>query len=58
MTSTATIVSYEADVRDFAASFPTPNVLRGVALAEAGTITWAQLHEVCRGALAQGLATV
>jgi len=49
----------EADVRAFAAEFGhLPNVQRMIALAEAGTITWAQAHQVARQALAAGLASV
>lgn len=48
----------EAEVREFARQFPTPNVLRGVALAESGRITWADLHRVCGGSLRDALAVV
>lgn len=53
MTST-----FESDARAFAAEFPTPNALRAIALAEAGTLTWEQVAGVFRTALAQGLAEV
>lgn len=48
----------KAEVLAFAAQFPTANVQRMVALCEAGTITWAQAHDVARKALAAGLAEV
>ena len=47
-----------ADCLAFAERYPTPNVLRGVALAEAGRITWEQLQAVCAGALQAGLDAV
>lgn len=50
--------SYEAQCRDFAARFPTPNVQRAIALCEAGTLTWQQVAEIFRGSLAEGLAAV
>lgn len=54
----SSIASVEAEVREFAREFPTPNVQRAVALCEAGTITWAEVHEIFRGSLAKGLAEV
>lgn len=48
----------EQDVRDFAAQFPTPNVQRAIALCEAGTLTWAQVAEIFRSSLAEGLGEV
>jgi hypothetical protein len=56
MTSTAS--STESQVREFAREFPTPNVQRAVALCEAGTLTWAQVHEIFKRSLAQGLSSV
>ena len=50
--------SSDQDVRDFAAQFPTPNVLQALALCEAGTLTWAQVAEIFRSSLAEGLAAV
>jgi hypothetical protein len=59
MASIASIsTTVEAEVRAFAREFPTPNVLRAVALCEAGTLTWTQVHEIFRGSLAHGLASV
>jgi hypothetical protein len=55
MFNTTTAV-LETEVREFAAQFPTPNVLRGVALCEEGRITWAQLHDLCKVSLAKALA--
>jgi hypothetical protein len=46
----------ETEVREFAAQFPTANVVRMVALCEAGRITWGQAHELATKALAAGLA--
>ena len=48
----------ETEVREFAREFPTPNVLRAVALCESGRLTWTQVHELFRASLAHGLATV
>jgi hypothetical protein len=48
----------EQDVREFAAQFPTPNTLRALALCEAGTLTWAQVAEIFRSSLAEGLEAV
>ena len=45
----------ETEVRAFAAEFPTANVRRMVALAEADTITWADAYRISRQALAAGL---
>jgi hypothetical protein len=50
--------TFETEVREMAREFPTPNVRRAVALCEAGTLTWAQVHEILRVALAEGLAAV
>jgi len=52
------MTTMESEVREFAREFPTPNVLRAVALAESGTLTWAQVHGVFRASLARGLAEV
>jgi hypothetical protein len=48
----------EADVRAFAAQYPTANTRRMVQLAEAGVITWADAYGVASKALAAGLAAV
>lgn len=50
--------SFESDVRAFAAEFPTPNVLRALALAEAGTLPWEKVAGVFKASLAKGLAEV
>ena len=50
--------STEQDVRDFAAQFPTPNVTRALALCEDGTLGWAQVAEIFRSSLAEGLEAV
>lgn len=51
MAANITITEAEAQVRDFATAFPTPNVLRGVELATAGRISWFQLYDLCKGAI-------
>jgi hypothetical protein len=48
----------ESQVREFAREFPTPNVLRAVALCEAGTLTWSQVLGVFKQSLAKGLTEV
>lgn len=48
----------EAQVREFAREFPTPNVQRAVALCEAGTLTWSEVAEVFRQSLGEALTTV
>jgi hypothetical protein len=50
--------SYEQDVRDFAAQFPTPNVKRAIALCEAGTLGWAQVAAIFATSLREGLEAV
>jgi hypothetical protein len=52
---TTTTTSVEAEVREFAAQFPTPNVLRAIALCESGRLTWAQVHPICVEALTKAL---
>lgn len=44
--------------RDFAAAYDTPNTRRGIALAEAGTITWTDLGKVFGDALFRALPEV
>lgn len=58
MTSTISTHNLESEVRDFAREFPTPNVQRAVALCEAGTLTWAEVHQIFQRSLATGLWTV
>jgi len=48
----------ETQVREFAREFPTPNVRRAIALAEAGTLTWNQVYGIFADSLATGLAEV
>lgn len=48
----------EQECREVAAQFPTPNVLKGLALAEAGRITFAQLYKLYQEALSAGLEAV
>ena len=52
-----TTTTVEAEVREFATQFPTPNVLRAVALCESGRITWGQVHDLCGVALRKALAS-
>ena len=52
------MASSEKIVREFAAQFPTPNVKQALALCEAGTLTWAQVEEIFRASLAEGLEAV
>lgn len=53
---------YPADMREqiaaLAATYPTPNVRRAVALAQAGTITWEQVYDLFRKSMAAALAEV
>lgn len=58
MAATITITEAEAQVREFAAEFPTENVLRGIALCESGRISWFQLYEIAKGAIAKARAEV
>ena len=53
---TTTTSPAEAVCRDFAAQYPTPNVQRGVRLAEEGAITWEALARVAEKALRDALA--
>jgi hypothetical protein len=48
--------SVEREAREFAAEFPTPNVLRAVALAESGRLTWEQIHGLFRKSLGVALS--
>jgi hypothetical protein len=48
----------ERDVRDFARQFPTPAVLRGLALCESGRITWEQMADLAARTLASALKEV
>ena len=50
--------SPETICREYAGKFPTPNVLRGVALAESGRITWTALAGLFARSLEAGLAAV
>lgn len=46
MNTTTAAAEAEALCRDFARVYPTPNVLRGVALCEAGTLAWVDVAAV------------
>lgn len=56
--TTLTTAQAEEQVREFAAEFPTPNVLQGVELAEAGVITWHAMYRLCCEAMTAALAEV
>lgn len=48
----------QSEVRAFATEFPTPNVLRAIALCEAGTLGWAEVHELFERTLNHAMDTV
>jgi hypothetical protein len=48
----------EADVRAFAAQFPTPSVRRALALCESGSLSWESVAGLAREALGKALAEV
>lgn len=48
-------MSPEATCRKFAEFYPTPQVLRAIALAEDGTLTWEQVEALFAKALGVGL---
>lgn len=54
----STTTQAEADVRDFARQFPTPNVQRALALCESGRLEWEAVAGLAREALAKALAVV
>lgn len=56
MAALLTASQVETEVREFAAQFPTPNVLRAIAYCESGRLTWEQVHPICVEALAKALA--
>lgn len=58
MAPTVSTPTIQAEVREFAREFPTPNVLRAVALCESGRLEWAEVHELFRRSLGAGLAAV
>lgn len=53
-----TTASAEQFCRDFAAEFPTPNVLRAIELVEAGRLTWEQIAGLFGRSLESGLLAV
>jgi hypothetical protein len=57
MASTISSTNYEAECREFAREFPTPSVQRAIALCEAGTLGWAEVHELFERTLGHALAT-
>lgn len=57
MTAT-TIAQAEAEAREFAAQYPTPNVAAAIGYAEAGRVSWFQVHELFRRALTGALTEV
>lgn len=52
-THTLTIAEAEAACREFAAQFDLPNVQRAIRYAESGRISWFDLYEIAREALAK-----
>jgi hypothetical protein len=48
----------EEDVRAFAAAFPTPQVIRAVALCTEGRLAWTDVHDLFRTSTAKALAAV
>lgn len=48
--ATVSIAQAEAECREFASEFPTSNVLRAVALAECGRLSWFDIYGLFRGA--------
>jgi hypothetical protein len=48
----------QAECVTFAEQFPTPQVRRGLELAQEGTISWEDLQRVYQGALADGLSAI
>lgn len=49
---------HRTEVLKFAQQFPTANVRRAVALCEAGTLTWEQVHGLFTRSLGSALAEV
>lgn len=58
MSRTSRIHTAEYQCREFAAQYPTPNVLRALAYAESGRLTWDQIAQLFRDSLAVGVAAV
>jgi hypothetical protein len=58
MAHTLTVGEAEAQVREFAVEFDTPNVRRAVLLAECGRLSWFDIYAVAREALAKARAEV
>lgn len=56
MASTLTPAQIREEVALFAATYPTPNVRRAVALAEAGDVTYEQIHGLFTRSLGSALA--
>lgn len=49
---------FRSEVLAFAQQFPTANVRRAVALCEAGTLTWEQVHTLFTRSLGSALSEV
>lgn len=58
MTHILTLAEAEAAVREAAKAMPTPNVLRAVALAEAGTISWFDVYRIFQEAATKAIESV
>lgn len=48
----------ETEAREFAAQFPTANVLRGIELAEAGRVGWGPLRDLFARSLGDAVQAV
>lgn len=55
MAAYTTATAEELAVRDFAAAYPTPNVLRALALCESGDLTWGEVVPLFTKALVAGI---
>lgn len=43
--------AFEVECREFAAEFPTPNVLQAIAYAESGRLSWEQIYGLFHNSL-------
>lgn len=57
MTTTQHPTVAETEAREFAAQYPTANVLAGIAHAEAGRVAWDRLRDLFASSLAEALGT-
>jgi hypothetical protein len=54
----ASSIDYEGRVRDFAATYDTPNTRRAILLCEVGRLRWADVYEIFVAAIIKGRAEV